>query len=56
MKYDITDIEEDEIKLLPVLCEVFPFMGGKHMNPDAFSQYLDTYIKNIEMKYETTKT
>ena len=33
VKYDITDIEEEQIKLLPVVCSVFPSMGSKSINP-----------------------
>ena len=56
VKYDITDMEEEDIRLLPVVCNVFPSMGSKSIDSQAYKGYLQMFIKSAEMKYESQKT
>ena len=55
MKIDISDIDEDQMRMLAVICETYPYMGYQGLKDSAYQQYVNFYIKNISMRYETVR-
>lgn len=51
----MTDLEEDQIKLLPIICESYPWMGAKGIKTEAYDRHLALFIKNIKMDFSTQR-
>ena len=51
VKFDATDIGEESIAVLPVLCKAVPAMGYVGVREEAYRKILETYVADIGMKY-----
>ncbi len=54
-KFDITDIEEQDLNMLGVFCKCFPAMGSKSLQSSNLQGALHKYFNRLEMEYTATK-
>lgn len=46
-KFDLTDLGQDDIPILPLFCKAFPEMGYKTMKSESYQGILEHYINKL---------